>query len=257
MTRKLIFFDVDGTIYNSRTEIPEATHQAIRQLKANGHILAIASGRAPFTLEKVCRDTEIHNFVSFNGQYVVYNNEVIHENPLDIEALRQLEEQAAEREHPMVYFTHNDMVSNVNHHEHIEKSLSSIKINHPRFEAEYFERHPIYQALIFHEASDDVLYDNQYDALKFYRWHEVSRDVVPSSGSKAEGIKKFAEKLGIAQQDCIAVGDGNNDFEMIAWAGIGIAMGNAVDGLKASADYITAHVDDDGIYKAFKQLQMI
>ncbi|TDM12354.1 Cof-type HAD-IIB family hydrolase [Macrococcus lamae] len=257
MTRKLIFFDVDGTIYNSKLEIPELTHKAIQLLKDKGHIVAIASGRAPFTLEKVCADTDIPNFVAFNGQYVVYDDETIYENPIDVEALRQLERDAKAFDHPMVFFTHNDMVSNIDHHHHIQQSLSSIKIAHPRYEGNYFDHHSIYQALIFHERKDDNLYDDRYEQLKFYRWHEVSRDVVPSNGSKAEGIKKFAEKLGINQEDCIAIGDGNNDFEMIEWAGIGIAMGNAVPELKEVADYVTDHVDDGGLFNAFKNLDLL
>lgn len=257
MTRKLIFFDVDGTIYNSHLEIPEATHTAINKLKDNGHILAIASGRAPFTLTKVCADTDIPNYVAFNGQYVVYNDEVIFKNPMDIESLRQLEQQAVDHHHPMVFFSHHEMVSNVDYHQHIEESLSSIKLAHPRYADKYFDDNAIYQALLFHESKEDHLYDNQYDKLKFYRWHEVSRDVVPSNGSKAEGIKQFADKLGFSREDCIAIGDGNNDFEMIQWAGTGIAMGNAVAELKTVADYVTGHVDEDGLFQAFKNLELI
>lgn len=257
MERKLIFFDVDGTIYDEDKKIPARTHEAIRQLKEKGHVLAIASGRAPFTLEHVMLDTGISNFVSFNGQYVVYDNEVIYKNPLNEEALASLERTAKHNDHPMVFFSAEEVVSNVAHHNHIEESLGSIKIAHPRFEEGYFKNREIFQALLFQNEAEDALYDGSDERLKFYRWHEVSRDVVPSNGSKAEGMKKFAEKLGFSREDIIAVGDGNNDFEMIEWAGTGIVMGNGVEPLKEIADLVTDNVSEDGLYHAFVKLNMI
>ncbi|GGA97954.1 Cof-type HAD-IIB family hydrolase [Macrococcus hajekii] len=257
MTKKLIFFDIDGTLYDHHHQIPETTHQAIRELKAAGHILAIATGRAPYAMKQVIADTEIPNFIAFNGQYVVYNAEVIHRNPLDGETLSTLQRIARQHDHPMVFLGEKEAVANIPHHHHIEQSMGSIKLDHPRYEDDYFMDHAIFQALMFHDAEGDALYDEQHPLVKFYRWHEFSRDVVPSNGSKAEGIKKFAEKTGIQQADIIAIGDGNNDFEMIDWAGTGIAMGNAVPGLKEIADYVTTDVGDNGIMNAFQHLKLI
>lgn len=257
MTQKLIFFDIDGTLYDRQHRIPQTTHAAIRQLQEAGHTLAIATGRAPYNIQEVMADTGITNFVAFNGQYVVYNAEVIYRNPLDVHTLTQLEALARENDHPMVFLGEKEAVSNIRHHDHITDSMGSIKLEHPRFEDEYFKHHDIFQALLFQDSDTDDVYDDQYPLIKFYRWHEFSRDVVPSNGSKAEGIRKFAEKLGFSQQDVIAVGDGNNDFEMIEWAGTGIAMGNAVEGLKQIADFVTTDVEDNGIQNAFKKLALI
>ncbi|TDL98829.1 Cof-type HAD-IIB family hydrolase [Macrococcus brunensis] len=257
MTQKLIFFDIDGTLYDRQHHIPETTHATIRQLKGAGHTLAIATGRAPYNMQQVMADTEIPNFVAYNGQYVVYNSEVIYRNPLDTQTLTKLEKLAREHDHPMVFLGEKEAVSNIEHHDHITESMGSIKLNHPRFEDDYFKNHDIFQALLFHDSEADEVYNNQYPLIKFYRWHEFSRDVVPSNGSKAEGIKKFAEKLGFSQEDVIALGDGNNDFEMIEWAGTGIAMGNAVEGLKQGADFVTTDVEDNGIQNAFKKLGLI
>ncbi|TDM03885.1 Cof-type HAD-IIB family hydrolase [Macrococcus carouselicus] len=257
MTKKLIFFDIDGTLYDSHHQIPATTHETIRQLKAAGHILAIATGRAPYNMKQVMEDTEIQNFVAYNGQYVVYHSEVIYRNPLDTETLSTLQRIAREHDHPMVFLGEEEAVSNIMHHDHIAESMGSIRLGHPRHENDYFMDHEIFQALLFHDEGTDVLYDNKHPLVKFYRWHEFSRDVVPANGSKAEGIKKFAEKIGVRQQDVITLGDGNNDFEMIEWAGTGIAMGNAVEGLKQIADFVTTDVDDNGIMHAFKQLALI
>ena len=75
--KKYLFFDVDGTLYNSKKELPEKTKKAIQLARTNGHEIAIATGRAPFMIESLLNELEINTYVSFNGQYVVLNGEVI------------------------------------------------------------------------------------------------------------------------------------------------------------------------------------
>ncbi|MFC6291858.1 Cof-type HAD-IIB family hydrolase [Macrococcus epidermidis] len=257
MKRHLIFFDIDGTLYNDDKEMSEHTKETIRKLQENGHILAIATGRAPFMLQEVIKETGITNYISFNGQYAVMNGEVIYENPLDMETLKQLEEDASSNNHPLVFLNELEMVSNIEYHEHIKKSISTLKFDHPRHEKNYYLDKPIYQTLIFNTEEEDKFYDDQYEKIKFIRWHEVSRDVVPVNGSKFEGIKKVSETLNIPIEDCIAVGDGLNDLEMIQGVGLGIVMGNGVDALKEVADYVTEDVHEEGLTNAFKHFKLI
>ncbi len=82
-------------------------------------------------------------------------------------------------------------------------------------------------------------------------------DVVPHDGSKAATILHLAEQVGIAQEDIISFGDGQNDREMLRMSGIGVAMGNAVPEVQAEAKLVTDTNDEDGIWKALKQLSMI
>lgn len=72
-------------------------------------------------------------------------------------------------------------------------------------------------------------------------------DIMPSGVSKAEGLDKICFRLGIGSDDVLAIGDGHNDMEMLEWAGLGVAMGNAPDDVKAVADEVGPHVDDDGV----------
>ena len=67
----------------------------------------------------------------------------------------------------------------------------------------------------------------------------------------------MAEHLGLDSQNTIAFGDGGNDTSMIRAAGIGVAMGNALESLKQEADYITTTVDEDGILNAFRHFKLI
>ena len=72
-------------------------------------------------------------------------------------------------------------------------------------------------------------------------------DIMPSGVSKAEALDKVCFRLGIGPADVLALGDGHNDMEMLTWAGRGVAMGNAPDDVKAVADEVGPHVDDDGV----------
>jgi hydroxymethylpyrimidine pyrophosphatase-like HAD family hydrolase len=65
--------------------------------------------------------------------------------------------------------------------------------------------------------------------------------------SKASGLARVAEELGVDRADVLAIGDGRNDIEMLRWAGRGVAMGQAVEEVKEAADGVTAPVQDDGV----------
>lgn len=71
-------------------------------------------------------------------------------------------------------------------------------------------------------------------------------DLTPVGVSKASGLAHVCEQLGVDQDDVLAIGDGRNDLEMLAWAGRGVAMGQAVQEVRDAADAVTLGVDEDG-----------
>ena len=83
------------------------------------------------------------------------------------------------------------------------------------------------------------------------------KDIIAGGGGKMAGIKRYLDIIGIKPEETIAFGDAENDLDMIRFAGIGVAMGNAEESVKAVADYVTADIDDDGIEKALKHYNLI
>ena len=89
------------------------------------------------------------------------------------------------------------------------------------------------------------------------RLHPEFTDITANGADKGKGILAMAHHEGFDPSRTMAFGDGGNDTSMILQAGIGIAMGNAIDELKKQADYVTTSVDDNGILNALRHFKVI
>ena len=89
------------------------------------------------------------------------------------------------------------------------------------------------------------------------RWHPAFTDITSADADKGKGLQAMAEYLGLDISETMAFGDGGNDISIIREAGVGVAMGNAGDNLKAVADYITTSVDEDGVKNALEKYGVI
>ena len=89
------------------------------------------------------------------------------------------------------------------------------------------------------------------------RWHPAFTDITAQGADKGEGLLAMAKHQGLDPQYTMAFGDGGNDTTMIRKAGIGVAMGNAIDELKKEADFVTTTVDEDGIQYALRHFGLI
>ncbi|TCZ74692.1 Cof-type HAD-IIB family hydrolase [Paenibacillus albiflavus] len=247
MNKKMIFFDIDGTLLDEEKHLPASTKQAIADLRGKGHEVAIATGRAPFMFEDIRKELNIDSYVSLNGQVVVHQGELIYGNPIRPDLLQSFMEYATGNDHPLIYSDRTDMKVNMDKHILVETSLAPLKTAMPSYDPSYYMNRIIYQMMVFCTEEYEETYRSEFPELKFVRWHPVSMDVMPANGSKANGIQKMIEKLGIDRQNVYAFGDGLNDLEMMEFVGHGVAMGNGPDAVKAAAKYVTKHVDDDGI----------
>lgn len=83
--------------------------------------------------------------------------------------------------------------------------------------------------------------------LAVVRSHALFVEVMSPHVSKGQALAFLAQRLGIAREETLAVGDSGNDISMIRWAGMGVAMGNATDDVKAVADWVAPSVAEDGL----------
>lgn len=91
------------------------------------------------------------------------------------------------------------------------------------------------------------VYEKLHDRMDVYRSEPFFLEILPKGINKATGLAKLLDTLGATRDELIAFGDGYNDISMIEYAGLGVAMGNAFDKVKESADIIAPDNDEDGI----------
>ncbi|WP_438836513.1 HAD-IIB family hydrolase [Streptococcus pluranimalium] len=116
----------------------------------------------------------------------------------------------------------------------------------------------LFQAMFVGGIDDTNAFQNQYDQELSQRFNTVRSqqmiyEILPQNVSKASALKKLAEKLGIEPEEIMAIGDANNDIEMLKFAGLPIAMENASDYVKTFAKDVTASNNHDGVAKAIQK----
>ncbi|WP_100374654.1 Cof-type HAD-IIB family hydrolase [Bacillus sp. FJAT-45037] len=257
MSKKVVFFDIDGTLLNHNMELPQSAKEAIRSLQDEGVYVAIATGRAPFMFKELQEELGIKSFVSFNGSYVVVEGEVVKKYPLTIEELKRLEEKSKIGNHSMVFLDHQGATSNRENDQFISESIGGMKLPYPPYNPTYYHDNEVYQALLFCEKHEEESYVNGHNYFDYIRWHPYAIDVLPRGGSKARGIKAVLEHLNIDREHSYAFGDALNDIEMLQFVGMGIAMGNGLDEAKKAANHVTKHIDEDGILHGLRHVGLL
>jgi len=256
--KKLLFFDIDGTLYdNVNDNIPESTVEALELLKANPNVeIAIATGRSSFILNKV--EAIMHYFDAFvflNGLHIVYKGEDVFAYYPDKQDISKLINSF--KESNLIHGCFNkdyEYISKIT--KAIELDFASVNLDLPLV-TEICDVPNVMQLYFFGKKEELDFIQTQNPQFRIVPWHTNGADVLPLEISKDAGIKLLAKKLGYDMENVMAFGDAPNDLEMIVSAGVGVAMGNATDQVKESANYVTSNVDKDGLYKALKHFKLI
>lgn len=256
-SRKLIAFDIDGTLLDSNKQPLESTLEALRQLRQAGHFVTLATGRSRFLAREVIRELAFENYILCNGAAAFVSHQQVFKQTLPTQALETLiaDCTAQNIDTALIQLDQAKRLTTFNLSQ-IEEAMHSFGSVAPLL-GELAVHDEVYQALAYYEAHQDEQFEGRYPDFQFVRWHEKCVDVIPANGSKAATILNIANYLGIDQADVITFGDGLNDEEMIREAGIGVAMGNAKEIVKQQADIVTKDNDHDGIWAALKDLKLV
>ena len=255
---KIVFFDIDDTLRNSKTGfIPTSIPTVFQQLRDKGILTGIATGRGIFGVVPEIKALKPDFFVTLNGAYIEdKKGNVIYSNKI---AKDKVEEYITwTKEVGIDYGLVGSQAAKLSRRtEMISQAIDPI---YPDLEVDpdFYQKEDIYQMWTFEEQGDDlVLPDTLASTLRMVRWHEHSSDVVPISGSKAAGVAKVVDQLGLKPENVMVFGDGLNDLELFDYAGISIAMGVSHDKIKEKADYITKTLEEDGIFNALEGFGMV
>lgn len=252
---KAIFLDIDGTLVSFRThKIPESAKDAVKKARAAGIKVFIATGR-PLPFLDNLDDLEYDGLVCTNGTYIITDKgEVIGKHPICKEDIKRLMEYTRNHNMPVIMASENKVFAYGldSAYDSVKNVFTLLKIPMPKqASAEEAVDMDIMQIIGFFTTEEEkYVMDEILPNCKAYRWHPAFADCISKGRNKAKGIDSVCEYYGIPLSQTMAVGDGGNDIEMIRHAGIGVAMGNAADDVKAAADVVTTSVDEDGVAKA-------
>ena len=259
---KLIFFDVDGTLIGDKGQVlAQSTKEAIGKARDNGHICMVNTGRTwRLVADWLPGQADFDGYLLGCGSMARYRGEVLWHRTFSMEQGRWIME-ALDR-------CGIDALlegSEENYSKNLSEFRTSVFRHHMgvRYRRKYGaweEACGRFDKLFMYVDEDSRLerFRQEFaEELDFIDRDRGFWEVIPAGCSKGLAMEELAEALGIPMADTVAVGDSSNDLEMLQRAGTAIAMGNATQGIRDLADYVTTDVMEDGIWNALDWLGVL
>ena len=266
---KLLAIDMDGTLVTSKKEITPRTAKALRAAMQKGIEICIATGRYTTYLFDILRPLGITGpAILGNGAAVMDEKNVYFHSLISEADLRQisalcLKERAAlfvsvegytcclDNDYTMQAARHwaadrpdNDIMATLHFYQDPEKLLQDVIGKTGKLIVLHFEEKRARELIeIFREQSSLGVIYSEFGHI----------DLANPGLTKLSGLKMVMEMKGLEPEQVMAFGDGENDIEMIEYAGFGVAMGNACAGAKATADYIAPGNDEEGVAQTIEK----
>ena len=191
---------------------------------------------------------------------MIGKEEIIHSRRIPLEDLKALIHYIDNEESISCAFVGNEPNSTYLNYVNDDVKTVFCQLNFPitaSISLEEAAQKPIFQIVAFFNELQEKRIMRILPHCETTRWSPLFTDIVPKGGGKHVGIEAVCKHFGFDIKETMAFGDGGNDISMLQAAGIGIAMGNAIDLVKQEADYVTADADSDGIWKALKHFNIL
>ena len=258
MRKKYLFVDLDGTTIDHTTRtIPESTRYAFNEAKKNGHEVIITTGRPPCLFYGIDEELEISSYVAANGRYAIHEGEVILDNHISPEIVAEVVKYFDEQKLDLALEGLDEFVLQSKYDTLYIKFMEAFHLQMPVYLPEFYKTNHVYQINLFYDKPDFKKFELIFPDLEFTYSNEFGIDVNTKGGFKERGIKAFIDRYDIDINDCIAFGDGYNDISMFQYVPTSVAMGNSYEEVKKHATFVTDKVNNDGLYKAMKKLNLI
>ena len=259
MEYKMIVLDLDGTLTNRDKIITPRTKQALMEAQKMGKIVVLASGRPTAGIKPLAEELELAAYgsyiLSYNGGMITNckTGEVIFSSTLPVESNKRIMGLAKEYGVDFLTYEGEEIITNNDACIYAHKES---QINHlPLRQVEHMEEHvnfPVVKFLLLDDGDYLATVEPKVKAalgknFAVYRSEPYFLEVLPKGIDKAQSLERLLQHLGMTKKEMIACGDGYNDLTMIQYAGLGVAMENAVLPVRKAADYITASNNEDGV----------
>lgn len=259
-TRKIMFFDIDGTLLSEKTAtIPKSTIIALQKAKEKGHLLFINTGRPISTIDQCVKDLQPDGYVCGCGTYIQYKGNVLFSKTLSkkrcLEIIKEVKANnidAVLEGKKAVYFDNairHPFPANIKE-VYIKNGFKVLSFEEPTITFDKF-------AIWFDEQSNIEAFKNSILDFEYIVRGPDFGEIVPLGHSKATGIQFLLDYFNMDKEDCYVFGDSMNDESMLTYVKHAIVMGNGEPALFEHAYYVTKDIEEDGIYHALKHLQLI
>lgn len=255
---KLIFFDIDGTLLQQgHDEIDPTVIAAINSIRDEQTHAFIATGRNFTQAEKYIKQLGAKSYITSNGQEICFNGEIVYQDYMKLEQCREIITYLDSKDVHWGYETRSRIY--LGHGESAEEIRTLIE-GYGMVDVEISEDHlvdGVFQMWTFGTKEQmDLVFPHLADKYTALRWGDTSIEIVGTGQNKGHGIEVL-KKLIDTEVTTYAFGDGANDLEMMQTVDYSVAMGNAIDELKAVSKYQTTNIDDNGIINGMKEVGLL
>ncbi len=266
MSIKLLALDMDGTLLNRSRQITDRVRKALSEAIKLGVTVVPATGRSHITAFKPL-DMFGHDFpvLSSNGAYIRDEKKVYFEAHISPDTIARAVELTKQECVPLYIYT-GDMIYATPRNLHTgmidrwrevcENPFTLVQTDEELLRIP--QEKNIFKLFTIDENPERFSvvksrFRAEFPELSSVNSEEANLDITPLGVNKGSALVTLADMLGIKMSEVMAVGDGENDMEMIELAGIGVAMGNAYEGAKSVSDFITEDNDHDGVAVAVEK----
>lgn len=258
---EIIVLDLDGTLTNRDKIITPKTKKVLMELQERGKKIVLASGRPTIGVMPLARELELEKYgsyiLSFNGGMITNcrTGEVLFSQLLPLESNQKIIALAEEERVGILTYSEDGTTLYTNQSDSPYAKLEQ-KINHMEIcQVDDMAAGINYQVPKFLMIDDGDFLAMVEPRVKaamgknysVYRSEPFFLEILPRGIDKAASLERLLSVIGLSREQMIACGDGYNDLTMIKYAGLGVAMENAVLPVRKAADFITYSNNDDGV----------
>lgn len=266
---KLLAIDMDGTLLNEEKYIDTPQKEAVQKAIEAGIKVVLCTGRPLFGVLPVYGELELEKYNL--DEYVILNNgcslrkttnwelldnkEITKEDVIYLDKLRKGYNLDLTVSNDDDYFVVGEKA---NKYTIEDGKLVYVDIKPISLEEATSGKHTFFKSMYLGEEEEIQRFKNDNENLLKDKYDAVLSQIhifemLPFGTNKAAALKELAEKLGIEREEIMTIGDGNNDVEMLEFAGIGVAMGNGTESAKKAANYVTDTNENHGVAKAIEK----
>ena len=264
MTYKMIVLDLDDTLLQDDHSISDRTKQALMKAQANGVKVVLASGRPTFGMKPIAAELSLAEFesyiLSFNGGKIINcrTNEDLFSSTLSVQAVQKLYELSRREEVFIHTYVGDEIITeDDNPFTMIESELTNLPI---KIVDKFIDGvpEPVVKVLMVGDPDhlkevETKLQVELVEEFSVMRSKPFFLEFTEKGVTKGTSLEQLINICGIKREEVIAIGDSYNDQEMIEFAGLGVAMGNAPEDIKQIANYVTDTNMNDGVAKVVEK----